>query len=57
MIPVQPLVKMRLALATALVTSTLLYGANALVKRATPTLHLVGDSTMALHAASEGIQG
>ena len=26
-------------------------------KRATPTLWLVGDSTMALHAASEGIQG
>lgn len=25
--------------------------------RATPNLFLVGDSTMALHAASEGIQG
>lgn len=51
------LVNMRLTLAIALVASTLLYGVNALVTRATPTLHLVGDSTMALHAASEGIQG
>lgn len=31
--------------------------AAAVEKRATPTLWLVGDSTMALHAASEGIQG
>lgn len=41
-----------LALATS-VSSVL----AAPLKRATPTLYLVGDSTMANHAASEGIQG
>lgn len=48
---------MHLPLMLALVASAAYSGANALVKRATPTLHLVGDSTMALHSASEGIQG
>jgi hypothetical protein len=32
-------------------------GITAIDKRATPSLYLVGDSTMAFHTASEGIQG
>ena len=31
--------------------------AKATEKQKTPSLYLVGDSTMALHAASQGIQG
>ena len=38
----------------ALVSSTL---GGAVEKQTTPSLYLVGDSTMALHNLSEGIQG